>query len=48
MVRTIAVDDAALDIPEGLAGRGHGRGQAPHGNLPPLLHRAQLSALSSY
>jgi hypothetical protein len=33
MVCTRAVEEAALGIPEGSAGRGHG--QAPRGNAPP-------------
>jgi hypothetical protein len=35
MVRTRATEDAALDIPEGSAGRGCGRGQASHAKPPP-------------
>jgi hypothetical protein len=35
MVRTRATEDAALDIPEGSAGRGRGRGQASHAKPPP-------------
>jgi hypothetical protein len=35
MVRTIAAEDAEIDIPEGSVGRGRGRGQAPCGNPPP-------------
>jgi hypothetical protein len=39
MVRTRTTDDYVLDIPEGSAPRGHGRGQPSHGNaLPPPLH----------
>jgi hypothetical protein len=47
MVCIRADEDDVLDIPEGSVGHGHGRGQAPHGNPPPLLHRAHLSTLSS-
>jgi hypothetical protein len=42
-VRTRATGDAALDIPEGSAGRGHGRGQAPHANPLPPPPRAHVS-----
>jgi hypothetical protein len=35
MVHTRVAQDAKFHILEGSAGRGHGRGQAPHGNLPP-------------
>jgi hypothetical protein len=39
MVRTRATDDDVLDIPEGSAPHGHGRGQPSRGNaLPPLPH----------
>jgi hypothetical protein len=34
MVRTRATDDDVLDIPEGSAPHGRGRGQPPHGNAP--------------
>jgi hypothetical protein len=44
VVRTRATEDAALDIPEGSAGRGHGRGHAPPGNPPtPPLPRPPIS-----
>jgi hypothetical protein len=36
MVHTRATEDAALNIPEGSAGRGRGRGKAPCRNPPPL------------
>jgi hypothetical protein len=32
-----------LDIPEGFAGRGHGRGQVPHANPLPPPPRAPVS-----
>jgi hypothetical protein len=32
MVHTRAIEEVALNIPEGSAGRGSGRGQAPHDN----------------
>jgi hypothetical protein len=35
MVHTRATDGDVLDIPEGSAPRGHGRGQPPYGNAPP-------------
>jgi hypothetical protein len=35
MVRTRAIEDVEIDIPEGLADHGHGCGQALHGNPPP-------------
>jgi hypothetical protein len=35
MVRTRTTDDDVLDIPEGSASRGCGRGQPSHGNAPP-------------
>jgi hypothetical protein len=35
MVRTRASEDAALDMPEGSAGRERGCGQAPRDNPPP-------------
>jgi hypothetical protein len=37
MVQTRAAEDAALDIPEGSAERGRGRGQASHANPPAPL-----------
>jgi hypothetical protein len=37
MVHTRAAEDVVLDIPEGSADRGHGRGQALRGNPPPPL-----------
>jgi hypothetical protein len=42
-VRTRAAKDATLDIPEGSAGRGHGREQAPHDNAPPPPRRPPVS-----
>jgi hypothetical protein len=35
MVRMRATDDDVLDIPEGSAPHGCGRGQPPHGNASP-------------
>jgi hypothetical protein len=35
MVRTRTTDDDMLDIPEGSAPHGRGRGQPSHGNAPP-------------
>jgi hypothetical protein len=35
MVHTRAIEDAALDIPEGSTSRGRGRGQAPRDNALP-------------
>jgi hypothetical protein len=35
MVHTRATEDDVLDIPEGSAQRGRGRGQPSHGNAPP-------------
>jgi hypothetical protein len=43
MVRTRATEDAVLDIPEGSAGRGRGRGQALHANPPLPPPRAPIS-----
>jgi hypothetical protein len=47
MVHTRATEDAMLDILEGSAYRGRGRGQVLDGNPLPLLHSARWSALSS-
>jgi hypothetical protein len=49
MVHTRATDDDMLDIPEGSAPRGRGRGQPPCGNAPlppphPLVSLEQLLA----
>jgi hypothetical protein len=45
MVHTRATEEAALDILEGSAGHGHGRGQALLGNPPrPLVSIEQLLA----
>jgi hypothetical protein len=35
MVRTRAIEDAKIDIPEGSVGHGCGHGQSPRGNPPP-------------
>jgi hypothetical protein len=35
LVRTRAIEDDMLDIPEGSAPHGRGRGQPSHGNAPP-------------
>jgi hypothetical protein len=43
MVRTRATEDAALDILEGSAGRGHGHGLAPHAKTPPPPPGAPVS-----
>jgi hypothetical protein len=43
MVRTRATEDATHDIPEGFAGRGRGRWQAPHANPPPPPLRAPIN-----
>jgi hypothetical protein len=47
MVRIRATEDAEIDIPEGSTDRGHGRGQAPHGNpsLPPLRSPVSIEQL---
>jgi hypothetical protein len=43
MVRTRAVEDVTLDIPEGSTGRGSGHGEAPHDNPPPPPPHAPVS-----
>jgi hypothetical protein len=43
MVRTRPTDNDVLDIPEGSASRGHGRGQPPCGNAPPPPLRPPVS-----
>jgi hypothetical protein len=42
-VQARAAKDAALDIPEGSAGRGHGHGQVLHANPPPPPPHALVS-----
>jgi hypothetical protein len=43
MVRMRAVEEAALDIPEGSTGCGCGRGQTSHENAPPPPPRPPVS-----